>query len=268
MKTSIYEAELLEKATSTGSLEVRLQVNSQYSSTNFNDWLMARLQVAPGEDILDVGCGTGAQTIPFAKLVGPAGSVSAMDLSQDSITSLLEQAGNLDNVEAVAGDMADLDAIIKNQFTTKKFDLAHSSYALYYTRDRHRVLDAMREALKEDGRLAIFTPNDPHGMVNFVKRWAKVPAQVEDCFKFGPAVLEPYFREHFWDVSIFLFHNVLRIPRTEEVMKFYRSTTYYDPATEQDVAAEVERQIDAKGYFEYEKNGYLIIGARPLTTAR
>ena len=262
MSTSIYAGELLDRATSTASLETRLNVNSKYSSTNFNEWLMPRLAVREGEDLLDVGCGNGAQATPFSKIVGSAGSVSAVDISEESVNSLLANPARGENVEAVVGDMADLNTIINQRFRVRQYDLAHSSYALYYAADRHRVMDIMRGSLKREGRLAVFTPNEPHGMVNFVKRRTKVPSQVEECFGFGPEVLEPYFRKHFWDVSIHLFHNIVRIPTVEEVMDFYRSTTYYDNQTDNLVKKDVEERIRENGFFEYEKNGYLIVGQR------
>jgi len=256
----IYEGDLLDRATSSVSLDIRLKANAKYSSTNFNEWLMERLQVRRGMDILDVGCGNGAQTIPFSRLVGEHGSVSAIDLSSESIQTLSDSFNGMGNIQAVCGDMAELGPIIAEQFKVKRYDLAHSSYALYYSKDRYQVLHAMRSALKKEGRLAIFTPNEPHGMVDFVKQFTEIPLQVEQCFVFGPDVLESYFRKHFWDVSIFLFHNVVRIPLLEDVMNFYRVTTYYDADSDKKVKNAVQTEIENNGYFEYEKNGYLIIG--------
>ena len=54
-------------------LKKRIEINHAYSSTDFDAWLLERLAVESGEHVLDVGCGTGAQSIPIAGLVGPSG---------------------------------------------------------------------------------------------------------------------------------------------------------------------------------------------------
>src|SRR6516165_10316119 len=40
-----------------------------------NDLLLARSEVAAGESVLEIGCGTAAATVPFAKAVGERGRV-------------------------------------------------------------------------------------------------------------------------------------------------------------------------------------------------
>src|SRR5438309_9505783 len=46
-----------------------------------NDLLLARSAVAPGEKVLEVGCGTGAATLPLARAVGDTGEVVGIDIS-------------------------------------------------------------------------------------------------------------------------------------------------------------------------------------------
>jgi len=46
-----------------------------------NDLLLGRSAVAAGERVLEIGCGTGAATIPFAEAVGAQGRVVGVDIS-------------------------------------------------------------------------------------------------------------------------------------------------------------------------------------------
>jgi ubiquinone/menaquinone biosynthesis C-methylase UbiE len=260
MGSVIYSGDRAERATATAYLEKRIEINRAYSSADFDAWLFDRLKAQPGEDILDVGCGSGAQTIPFASLVGPTGSVSSLDISADSIALLKSRVSSALRVEAVAADMADLAQVIANNFSFKRYSLAHSSYALYYSRSRLDVLDVMRGALKPGGRCAVFTPNRPHGLVELAARFTVVPPVVDESLRFGPDVLQPYFEKHFLRVETHHFHNVVSVPSPDILLEFYRQTTYYDAQAEAKIRSVVNDAIKRKGHFDYEKNGYLIIG--------
>lgn len=249
-----------ERATQTDFLERRLELNRESSSANFDQWLFQRLKVKAGEDVLDVGCGSGAQTIPFSELVGGGGSVSALDISSDSVALLKRRLKADVRVEATAADMASLGKLISDFFSVKRYDLAHSSYALYYSPKRIEVLDAMRGALKSGGRCAVFTPNVPHGLVNLAGRFTKIPEAVTDSLVFGSSVLEPYFKKNFSSFEVHYFHNIVTLSDADALIEFYRQTTYHDAAAEQDMKSVANEEIARTGSYKYEKNGYLIIG--------
>jgi len=257
---TIYSGASEERVIGTDYLEKRLEINKTYASADFDSWLFERLAVKPGEDVLDVGCGSGAQSIPFSRMVQPGGSVSALDLSADSVELLKKRVAPGSSVEAVAADMATIDELIRNRFRVKRYDLAQSSYALYYSPERLRVLDVMRAALKPGGRCAVFTPASPHGLVELAARFTKVPETVYDSLAFGGKVLKPYFDKSFKRVEDHKFDNVISLPNADLVLEFYRQTTYYDAAAEAPMRALVQKEIDAHGVFRYEKHGYLVIG--------
>jgi ubiquinone/menaquinone biosynthesis C-methylase UbiE len=257
---TIYSGASEERVTGTDFLEKRLEINKSYASADFDAWLFERLKVKAGEDILDVGCGSGAQTVPFSRLVSPGGSVMALDLSADSVALLKTRVGPQASVEAVAADMASLATLIRDQFRVKRYDLVHSSYALYYSPERMHVLDTMRAALKRGGRCAVFTPNSPHGLVELAARFTKVPETVYDSLAFGANVLKPYFDSSFQRVEVHHFDNLISLPSAELVLEFYRQTTYYNQQAETPMRDFVQAAIAKTGAFQYEKHGYLIIG--------
>jgi ubiquinone/menaquinone biosynthesis C-methylase UbiE len=260
MSSVIYSGDRSERATATTFLEKRIEINRAYSSADFDAWLQERLSIRSGEDILDVGCGSGAQTIPFATLAGSTGGVSSLDISVDSIALLRSRIPPQLRVQAVAADMVDLADVIAKVFTTKRYSLVHSSYALYYSSKRMHVLDVMRAALKPGGRCAIFTPNAPHGLVELAARFTEVPTAVNESLRFGTEVLQPYFEKNFRRYDVHHFHNVVSVPSADILIEFYRQTTYYDPTAEEKMRVAADEEINCSGSYKYEKNGYLIIG--------
>lgn len=64
----------------------------------------------PGMDVLDLGAGVGAYTIPWAQVVGPQGTVHAEDLDQEVMDYVAFRArhAGLSNVKTWVGDTADL----------------------------------------------------------------------------------------------------------------------------------------------------------------
>ena len=260
----IYSGDVFERAVAKDHLQARLDLNKKYQSTDFDAWLMERLNVQPGEIVLDVGCGTGAQSIPFLERTGVSGAVCSLDISEESVCLLKDRSQGAQNLTAVCSDMAELKTVIKEKFPHKKFDLAQSSYALYYSPQRLSVLDTMKNSLRDGGRLAVFTPNQPHGMVEFARTLGPIPAEIDESIRFGPSVLEPYFRNNFWDVTVYFFHNIVSVTNLDDALTFYRATTYYRKELESDFSKRVQEQISNDGAFSYEKNGYLIIGRQPF----
>lgn len=256
----MYQGRLAELSISNASLETRLDINQRFSSRNFHDWLLTRLAVKPGSNVLDVGSGNGAQSLAMLARVGPLGTVSAMDISAQSIARLRDAAGNTASLQTAVGDMQDLAKAIRSEFHQKSFDLAQSTYALYYAARPLEVLDVMRGSLSQGGRLAVCTPNDPHSLSLLCGQFLTLPPDVVSCGRFGPDVLEPYFRRHFAIVDIHLLHNVMEFRSSEDVLILMRNAAYFDPAIEAQVRAVVESEISSAGLFRAEKNSYLIIG--------
>ena len=72
----------------------------------FNDLLSGRSAVALGESVLEIGCGTGATTVPLAEAVGPRGRVVGVDLSEPMLAGARQRVadsglGNISLVQAM-----------------------------------------------------------------------------------------------------------------------------------------------------------------------
>lgn len=69
------------------------------------DIILQELAVTSGQTIVDVGCGTGYMALLFAKEVGPAGQVFALDINDIYVRELEERCKGL-NVRAQTCDMS------------------------------------------------------------------------------------------------------------------------------------------------------------------
>src|SRR5450759_1862682 len=76
------------------ALKQRIQSNERYGSADLNSWIFAQLDVHAGLSVLDLGCGTGKQTLPLSRIVGEDGHVAAIDISEDALAELRRQAAD------------------------------------------------------------------------------------------------------------------------------------------------------------------------------
>jgi SAM-dependent methyltransferase len=119
--------------------------------------------------ILDIGCGSGAQTIELARAT--SGEIVAVDIRQrflDELTEHARDAGVLSQITTVNASMFDM------QFPAESFDLIWSEGAIYIA-GFAAGLSAWRRFLKPGGWLAVselswLVPNPPAETAQF---WAR-----------------------------------------------------------------------------------------------
>lgn len=70
------------------------------------DALLARAAIAPGERVIDLGCGGGLTSLAAAKATGPEGAVLGLDISPDLIDEARRRAVDHPNVSFICGDAA------------------------------------------------------------------------------------------------------------------------------------------------------------------
>lgn len=146
-----------------GSPQVTLQ------ALNFIDNLIENSR------IVDIGCGTGGQTMVLAQ--NAPGKITAVDLFPDFIKKLNQRAEQLnleDKVEGIVGSMDNL------PFGEEEFDLIWSEGAIYSI-GFERGLNEWRKFLKKGGYIAVtentwFTSERPAEIEEF---WQKVYPEID-----------------------------------------------------------------------------------------
>jgi SAM-dependent methyltransferase len=111
--------------------------------------LLGRLGLADGESVLEIGCGTGALTVPLAAKVGEHGRVVAVDISEPMLGAARQRVGEhgLRNVTLLHGDAQVFD------FERAAFDLATSRMGIMFFADPVAAFRNIGGALKPSGRL-------------------------------------------------------------------------------------------------------------------
>jgi trans-aconitate methyltransferase len=113
--------------------------------------LLKLASVGRAEDVLDIGCGTGALTAELARLA-PEGGVTGIDPSEEMIDAAKKAAGGLSNVRLMrvsAEEMA----------FDSEFDLAFSNSAMQWVKAQRAALERVMSALRPGGRLAFQFPS-------------------------------------------------------------------------------------------------------------
>jgi len=111
--------------------------------------LLARLGIAGGESVLEIGCGTGALTVPLAAAVGERGRVVAVDISEPMLKVARQRVGErgLQNVTLLLGDAQVF------EFESAAFDLATSRMGVMFFADPAAAFRNIDRVLKPGGRL-------------------------------------------------------------------------------------------------------------------
>ena len=107
--------------------------------------------IKEGESILDIGCGSGVDTIFAAKMTGPTGKVAGIDLMSEMLLRAKENLtlANLDNVTYEGASAERL------PFPDKNFDVVISNGAFNLVPDKAMALSEVFRVLKPGGRLMI-----------------------------------------------------------------------------------------------------------------
>lgn len=119
----------------------------------FGSSTVERINLLPGEHVLDVCSGTGASALPAAIKVGPQGKVVAADLADKLLTEAKTKAKakNLKNLEFRTGDMLALD------YPDACFDAVVCVFGIFFVPDMTAAVKELWRQVRPGGRLAITT---------------------------------------------------------------------------------------------------------------
>lgn len=113
--------------------------------------IVAAAKINPGEQIADIGAGTGLFTMLFAERVGATGKVYAVDIAPDFLHHIAERANavGLKNVQTVLGTAR------STELPANSIDLAFICDTYHHFEYPQHTLASIRQALKPGGELML-----------------------------------------------------------------------------------------------------------------
>ncbi|RLK58087.1 class I SAM-dependent methyltransferase [Actinokineospora cianjurensis] len=200
-------------------------------ATPVSEHLIALAGLRQGHRVLDVGTGVGEPALTAARVVGPTGHVTAIDLAEDMVAIATERAARLDDtaapVEVRQGDVETLD------LPAGSYDAVLSRWGLMFAVDHIAAFRAVAAVLRPGGTLAASVWGEP-AEAPMVSRGFRVLAQRLDLPKPPPGEPNPYSmadREQtelelraagFTDVEVTDFTAPFWLADADEYVEFYR----------------------------------------------
>jgi demethylmenaquinone methyltransferase/2-methoxy-6-polyprenyl-1,4-benzoquinol methylase len=149
----------------------------------FRNKALEQLDIKIGENVLEIGFGTGHSIVKIAEKVGKKGKVFGIDISsrmKDITQRRLEKRGLADRVELHCGDA------IKTPYNESIFDAVFMSFVLelFDTPEITMVLKEINRIIKPGGRLGVVSLSKENGNSRMLKayEWIHIHfTKIVDC---------------------------------------------------------------------------------------
>ncbi len=236
--------------TDSRALTTRIKAHAVYGSRNLEEWAFSQLDVQPRQRILELGCGTGKQTIPLAHLVGAEGHITAMDSAVESLSLLRTEALSEGVMTRITLMQCELDETEKYASGTDLFDRAVACYSIYYANDPERVLAEVHCALKKGGRLFFCGPAKTNNAELKAFHHALSGSRIQaGAAPFMEEMGQRLARQLFKKVEVSTFENPLSFSSAAALYEYWRSYNLYDPELESAFKASASEYFHAHSVF-------------------
>jgi SAM-dependent methyltransferase len=210
--------------TDTAALQARNAAHQRYSTGDMTGWALDLLGARPGDHVLELGAGTGQQTLRLAPDVA---SILAVDASDDSLAII--EAGAPDNVTTLAGHFDDL----LQRSCERRFERALACYALYYADDQEGLIARVHELLEPEGVLFFCGPSQANNRelreLHFGLLGEPVPGPTP-AQRFMETDAARWCEARFASVERFAFTDEMRFDSPDALVGYWSSYNLYDPA--------------------------------------
>lgn len=247
--------------TDANALNNRIKAHDEFGKNDLNSWIFENINLQSGDNVLDIGCGTGKQSIPLAKAVGETGSVTSVDLSKEALEILSEQAKS-EGVDQVITTISTSHDNLTAHLKENSFDKIISSFSLYYSEDVEKVIQTIWNALKPGGILFFCGPSYENNFelkkFHYDLKNTPVPEKVGGA-KFMEGIGQEVTKDVFNDVEICLFENPLSFSSSDAIYSYWKSYNLYDREIDTEFKEGMDQYFNDKDIFITKKR---VIGVK------
>ncbi len=148
-------------------------------------------------------------------------------------------------------------ALEQSGYGDQPFDLVFCAYGLYYGEHPERVLEVVADRLKENGRIVVVGPFGPNNAPLF-DLLERVGVEIGSYVKytsqdFMEALVVPFACRRFSRNTVQILVNPIQWESPDDVMGYWRNTTFYDESKESEVEAELKIHFASSDRFVNEK---------------
>ena len=133
--------------------------------------MLKQMRIRPGMTVCDMGCGNGFYSLKLAELVGPQGTVLAVDIQSEMLRLLQARAEEAQqkNIRPILGDLDDPHLPVGKVDRILCVDVYHEFS------HPEQMLTAMRKALAKEGQLILveFRSEDPNVPIKRLHKMSK-----------------------------------------------------------------------------------------------
>ena len=237
------------------NLGARAQLHERFGSNPIGwfKWVMAHMSLAPGQQVLECGCGPGWLWRNNLEEIPAGCRLMLTDLSSGMVAEAKEAL----SVTEHDIDFFDVD-IVALPFDDQLFDVIVANHMLYHVPDRIKALSEVQRVLKPDGRFLAATIGENHMLELRDLRRQLLPElaasyqQLSKAFSLenGRAQLAPWFTQ----IKMYRYKNPLRVTEVEPLLGYVLSSSQArseaDPDRLQAAWQLVQKHIEERGSFD------------------
>jgi len=250
---------MMSRATQAELLEQRIAENRASQEVDLVGWIFDRVPIRANDQVLELCCGTGGQTLRMLCTLGGEGRVFAVDVSREALDTLSTRAGaDRAKLVPIQSTLDELSMTLESRgLPRQSFDLIFCAYGLYYSQDATRTLNEALSWLKKDGRIVVVGPFGPNnGQIFDLVRASGATisdAVLSSSERFMTEVVVPWAAVKFCSTRVSTMVNPVRWATPERALNYWKNTTFYSVEHQPELEKRLQSHFAEHAEFVNEK---------------